>query len=390
MIRMARVGVDARQRPRRPGQLRPRGARHRRPGEPGPRHAGRPALLRHRRRRADDPALRLVLRRQRAAGQDRPRPAPGRLRRLGVGGVPRRAVHAARDHRQGDRPQVPHLRRLAERVGQDQPGHDAGPRRPRRPLPRRVLRRRHRLAAGRPRGRARSTRSTPSSASSASPRTPTRRPTPPRSTRSPRAPARSSPTSPTTTTTGEVWWEGKTPEPPADVDRLARLEGQADRRAPPAEETAAPWAHPNSRFTTTLANVPNIAPDFDEPQGRADRRDHLRRPHPGPRAAGPGDHRPRRGRLRRADAGRGGDVRGRGHRGRAALRPDVDAPVHGLPRGRLRRPLAEGHRRGHRAADLRARQLVPARPRGRALPVARLPGQPAPAAVADAARRTAR
>ena len=42
-----------------------------------------------------DPALRLVLRRQRAARQDRPRPAAGRLRRLGVRQVPRRAVHAA-------------------------------------------------------------------------------------------------------------------------------------------------------------------------------------------------------------------------------------------------------------------------------------------------------
>ena len=39
--------------------------------------AGRPALLRDRRRRAHDPALRLVVRRQRAARQDRPRPAPG-------------------------------------------------------------------------------------------------------------------------------------------------------------------------------------------------------------------------------------------------------------------------------------------------------------------------
>jgi phosphoenolpyruvate carboxykinase (GTP) len=35
-------------------------------------------------------------------------------------------------------------------------------------------------------------------------------------------------------------------------------------RAAGAEE---PWAHPNSRFTTTLANVPNVAPDFDDPKG---------------------------------------------------------------------------------------------------------------------------
>jgi GTP-dependent phosphoenolpyruvate carboxykinase len=36
-------------------------------------------------------------------------------------------------------------------------------------------------------------------------------------------------------------------------------------------------AHPNSRFTTTLANISNIAADFDDPKGGADRRHHLRR-----------------------------------------------------------------------------------------------------------------
>jgi len=35
----------------------------------------------------------------------------------------------------------------------------------------------------------------------------------------------------------------------------------------PAEDADAPWAHPNSRFTTALANVPNVAPDFDDPRG---------------------------------------------------------------------------------------------------------------------------
>ena len=130
MIRMSRVGVGVPQRPRGPGQLRPRGPRHRRPGEPRPGHRRRPALLRDRRRRAHDPALRLVVRRQRAARQDRPRPAPGGVRRLGVGQVPRRAVHADRDPRQGDREDLPHLWRLPERLGQDQPGDDAGARTP--------------------------------------------------------------------------------------------------------------------------------------------------------------------------------------------------------------------------------------------------------------------
>ena len=83
MIRMARVGVDFINDLADPtpssaavhvtGDLR----------EPRPGHARRQALLRDRRRRAHDPALRLVVRRQRAARQDRPRPAPGRVRRLG-------------------------------------------------------------------------------------------------------------------------------------------------------------------------------------------------------------------------------------------------------------------------------------------------------------------
>lgn len=65
--------------------------------------------------------------------------------------------------------------------------------------------------------------------------------------------------------TGEVWWEGKTPKPPTDVHGWLDWTGapMADRKS---NDTAA-WAHPNSRFTTTLENVPNIAPDYDEPAG---------------------------------------------------------------------------------------------------------------------------
>jgi phosphoenolpyruvate carboxykinase (GTP) len=65
--------------------------------------------------------------------------------------------------------------------------------------------------------------------------------------------------------TCEVWWEGRTPEPPADVTGWRDWKGQliAERAAGSDE----PWAHPNSRFTTTLANVPNIATDFENPKG---------------------------------------------------------------------------------------------------------------------------
>ncbi len=66
--------------------------------------------------------------------------------------------------------------------------------------------------------------------------------------------------------THDVWWEGKSPQPPSDLDGWLDWTGRpiADRSA--AEERDA-WAHPNSRFTTTLANVPNIAADFDDPRG---------------------------------------------------------------------------------------------------------------------------
>jgi phosphoenolpyruvate carboxykinase (GTP) len=66
--------------------------------------------------------------------------------------------------------------------------------------------------------------------------------------------------------THEVWWEGRTPEPPADLTGWRDWTGTLIAERAPAEADA-PWAHPNSRFTTTLANVPNIAPDYDTPQG---------------------------------------------------------------------------------------------------------------------------
>jgi phosphoenolpyruvate carboxykinase (GTP) len=66
--------------------------------------------------------------------------------------------------------------------------------------------------------------------------------------------------------TQEVWWEGRTPEPPADVTGWLDWTGRpiADRTEAERFEV---WAHPNSRFTTTLANVPNVAADFDDPKG---------------------------------------------------------------------------------------------------------------------------
>jgi phosphoenolpyruvate carboxykinase (GTP) len=66
--------------------------------------------------------------------------------------------------------------------------------------------------------------------------------------------------------TQEVWWEGRTPAPPADATGWRDWTGTliSERQA---EDADAPWAHPNGRFTTALANVPNVAPDFDDPKG---------------------------------------------------------------------------------------------------------------------------
>ncbi len=66
--------------------------------------------------------------------------------------------------------------------------------------------------------------------------------------------------------THEVWWEGKTKEHPSDLTGWRDWKGQLISERSEAEADA-PWAHPNSRFTTTLANVPNVASDFEDPKG---------------------------------------------------------------------------------------------------------------------------
>jgi phosphoenolpyruvate carboxykinase (GTP) len=65
---------------------------------------------------------------------------------------------------------------------------------------------------------------------------------------------------------GEVWWEGKTPQPPADPTGWRDWSGELVSERPESEQDA-PWAHPNSRFTTTLANVPNMSADYEDPKG---------------------------------------------------------------------------------------------------------------------------
>jgi phosphoenolpyruvate carboxykinase (GTP) len=66
-------------------------------------------------------------------------------------------------------------------------------------------------------------------------------------------------------TTQEVWWEGRTPQPPADRTGWLDWTGAPIADREPGDDS--PWAHPNSRFTTTLDNVPNIAKDYNAPDG---------------------------------------------------------------------------------------------------------------------------
>jgi phosphoenolpyruvate carboxykinase (GTP) len=66
--------------------------------------------------------------------------------------------------------------------------------------------------------------------------------------------------------TGELWWEGRTPESPAPLDGWRDWTGKliVDRDDATLNH---PWAHPNSRFATALTNVRTVAHDADHPAG---------------------------------------------------------------------------------------------------------------------------
>jgi phosphoenolpyruvate carboxykinase (GTP) len=67
------------------------------------------------------------------------------------------------------------------------------------------------------------------------------------------------------TKTQEVWWEGRG-DKPADLDGWEDWKGEPIA-ARPAEHADDPWAHPNSRFTTQLGNVPNVAEGYEDSRG---------------------------------------------------------------------------------------------------------------------------
>ena len=132
---------------------------------------------------------------------------------------------------------------------------------------------------------------------------------------------------------GDVWWEGMTESQAGPPDRL-------ERSATGRRTSETPAAHPNARFTAPAAQDPAIAPEWEDPRGRADLGHPVRRP---ALVGGPADHRGVRLAARRVpglDHGVGDDG-GRGRRGRqAAPGPLRHAAVLRLQHGRLFRPLA--------------------------------------------------
>ena len=58
---------------------------------------------------------------------------------------------------------------------------------------------------------------------------------------------------------GDVWWEGMTKEKPAEL-----IDWHGERWTPDSDQLS---SHPNSRFCTPITQVPNIAPEYDDPRG---------------------------------------------------------------------------------------------------------------------------
>jgi phosphoenolpyruvate carboxykinase (GTP) len=58
---------------------------------------------------------------------------------------------------------------------------------------------------------------------------------------------------------GDVWWEGMTDEPPAEL-----IDWHGNRWTPDSDQ---PSSHPNSRFCTPIEQCPTLAPEYYDPNG---------------------------------------------------------------------------------------------------------------------------
>ena len=79
-------------------------------------------------------------------------------------------------------------------------------------------------------------------------------------------------------TTGEVWWEGRTPQAAEQRPRVAGLDGRAAGR--PQGQRHGTVGAPQQPLHHDAGQRPQHRPRLRRGHRRADRRDHLRRPHP--------------------------------------------------------------------------------------------------------------